>query len=206
MIGRSGTTGLRWRPCPDGRTRRCFRAPMITACLCASACLPRCRRRHRARRHHLGQRRRGHRRGQGPQRAGHQLPALPRRQRLARRHLQAAGQQALQGVAVPHGRRRPATAPRLRPVVRRAAGPVRHPDHRRQGRSRQGQGRLRLRLRERQGPVPVRQGHQDRGRGQLRRRHARDRRRRLDLHVVRDLGHHRVRARSCTPARAPSGA
>ena len=42
-------------------------------------------------------------------------------------------------------------APRLRAVVRRAAGALRHPDHRRRRHPRQGPGDLRLRRRERPG-------------------------------------------------------
>ncbi len=126
--------------------------------------------------------------------AGHAVPRVPRQQLLAHRRLAAAQARALRAVDVAHAGLLAPAAPGLRPGVRRAAGALRHPDHRGERRDPRA-GALRLRRRERPREVPAQRSDEDRGRQRRRRRPARDRRRRCHLHAVRDLGHPPARER-----------
>ena len=122
-----------------------------------------------------------------PPRPRNDLPDIPRQQLVERRRLCAARARPQRAVDVAHVAD-PQAASRLRPVLRRAAGALRHPDHGRRRQPRQGRRAIRVRQRERPDALSARPRHQGRGRPVDVRRPPHDRGREGRLPAVRDLG------------------
>ena len=137
-------------------------------------------------------------------RPGGRLRHLPGQQLLEHPGHRPRRRLAQRRLAVAHVARQQA-APRLRQELRRAAGAVRHPDHRRRRQPREGRRDVPLPPRERPRAVPVRRRHHDRGWPRQQGRPARDRRRLVDLRAVRDLEHEGQERQLVRRAPAPPG-